>query len=70
MQVDLILKLFGSALSIWESHEKNYFLKQYIDLNKRYYEEKSQDRVDHAVLDNLEYELSVLINAFNSKIGG
>lgn len=69
MQLELVLKLLGSALAIWESHEKNQFLKQYMKLNTRYYEEINKPKIDHAVIDNLTFELSLLITAVNSKLG-
>jgi len=39
-----------------------------MELKRDYYEEDNKERPDHAVLDNLEFELELLIVAFSSEV--
>lgn len=68
VQLETVLKLLGSALSIWESHQKNQFIKKYMDLKTEFYNEKNKDKVNHASLDNLEFQLQLLVDAVSSEI--
>ena len=65
-----ILGLLGSVFSIWEHKEKNKYRDRYMKLEKEYYEESKKDQIDHARLDNIEFELLQLADSVSSKIKG
>ena len=64
---ELILKLLGTGLSLWESKEKRKYLDKYIRLKREYYEEVNSERPNMANLDFLTHELSLLATAFSSQ---
>lgn len=64
------IELLGSALSIWNHIEKNKYLDRYTKLKKEYYEESNKPMPDNSVLDNIEFDLFLLGNSFNSTVKG
>lgn len=68
VQLETIFSLLGSALSIWDNHQKTKFVEKYIKLKEEFYAEKNKDKVNHATLDNIEFEFQLLIDAFNSEV--
>ena len=68
--ISSILKLLGSALSIWEHKEKNKYFDRYVKLENKYYEEYQKDKPDHSTLDNIERELLLLVDRVSSEIKG
>ena len=68
--IDSIFKLLGSVFSIWEHKQKNKYRDKFMRLQKEYYEESKKDQPSDAVLDNIEFELHVLVNSVGSEIKG
>jgi len=66
--IESVFNLLGAALTLWNDTQKNYFLKKYIKLKTDYYHEKNQDKPDHSILDNIEFELFLLSNTVSSEI--
>ncbi len=62
-----LFKVLGAGLELWESKEKRKYVDKLIKLKREYYEESNKERPDSAILDNLEFELELLCNAFSSK---
>lgn len=67
---ELLLKVIGSALSIWDSKEKTKYEDQYNKLMRDWYEEinKPDDIRSNAVLDNIEFELRLFGDRFSAAI--
>lgn len=66
--ISTIFGILGSALSIWESKEKTKYMDKYIKLKKEWYEEYHKEPRDDASLDNLEFELKLLVDAVSAEI--
>lgn len=66
--VSAILSILGAGLSLWSSKEKTKYQDRYLKLRKRYYEEEKKDRPDHAVMDNIEFELFELSESFAAAV--
>lgn len=69
--IDSVFKIVGSALSIWESKEKRKYLDKYMSLKKDYYEaiNRSPDEWNDARIDNIKFELQLLVESISSQIG-
>lgn len=69
--IELIFKILGTGLSLWETKEKTKYQDKYIALKRAYYEElnKPDEERSDAVLDNLEFELRILCNSFSTEVG-
>jgi len=67
--VESLFKVLASGLSLWQSKESRKYLDKLIRLKKEWYEEYNLDRPDMAKLDNIEFELRLLSEAFASKVG-
>ena len=68
--IDSIFKLLSSVFTIWEHKQKNKYRDKYMQLQRDYYEESKKDQPSDAVLDNIEFELHVLVNSVGSEIKG
>lgn len=66
---ELVFKVLGSALGVWESKEKTKYQDRFIYLEKAYYEESNKDRPDDAVLDRLRFDIRLLCDSFCAQIG-
>ena len=66
---ELVFKILGSALSIWESKEKTKYIDKLIKLEKDYYEEINKERPDHARIDVYLHELRLIGKAYYSQVG-
>ena len=64
-----ILQILGAGLSLWEHEAKTKYAKKYYKLQKEFYEEANKDKPDHAVLDELEFDIMLLGKSFASEIG-
>lgn len=67
--INSIFKLLGSALAIWEHKEKNKYFDKYMSLKRDWYEEYNKEQRNDARLDNIEFELSMLVDSLSAKIG-
>jgi len=67
--IDSLFKVLGSALSLWESKEQRKYVDHLMQLKKEWYAEYNLERPDMANLDNIEFELRVLSDAFSAKVG-
>lgn len=69
--LSLLLKLLGSSLELWADKEKHKYQDRYLALKKAYYEEQNKDpaRRSDAVLDNIEFELRILVDSFCASSG-
>jgi len=69
--IDSIFKILGSALSIWEHKEKFKYADKYMSLKKDYYEaiNRPPETFNDAYIDNLKFELQLLIDSVSSQIG-
>jgi len=70
IMIDSLIKLLGVALSIWDSKEKTKYFDKWMNLKREYYAElgKPRDDRDNAVMDNILFELQLLVDAFSSKL--
>lgn len=68
--IDSILKIIGSALSIWDSKEKTKYADELKSLKTRYYEEIKKDAADRdsAVLDDILSRLRILCDSISTAI--
>lgn len=62
-----ILNLLTTGLSLWLHKDKTKYIDKVIKLEKQYYVEVNKSRPDHAVLDNIDFELQLISEAFNSQ---
>lgn len=65
----LILSLLNVGLQLWLSKEKTKYIDQKLAIEKQYYEEinKPLEQRSDAVLDNLEFQLKILVIAFTQE---
>lgn len=66
--VSSIFGLLGSVFTIWEHKEKNKYKEKYMRLEREYYEESKKENPSDAVLDNIEFELLLLVDSLGSEI--
>jgi len=64
-----LLKITGSALSLWESKEKRRYLDEFLQLEKDYYVEINKDIVDDACVDVISFKLRLICEALSTEIG-
>lgn len=69
--IDSIFKALGAGLGIWQSKEKRKYVDKLISLKRDWYEEhnKSDEDIDHAVLDNIRQEITTLVDTVSSAMG-
>jgi hypothetical protein len=69
--IESLFAVLGSGLKLWASKEAHKYIDKYIKLRKEYYAEvnKPFDQQDHAVIDNIRFELQLLSSAFSSSVG-
>lgn len=67
--VSSLIKALVTGLSLWQSKESRKYKDKLIKLNKEYWREYNKERSDMAVLDNIEFELRLLSQAFYSEVG-
>jgi len=69
--LEILFKVLGAGLSIWESKEKTKYIDQLIELKKDFYEEfnKGAGHRSNAVLDNIEREMLIIAEVFASNAG-
>jgi len=69
--LEILFKVLGAGLSIWESKEKNKYIDKIIELKRDYYSEfnKGPGYRSNAVLDNIERELLIIAEVFASAAG-
>jgi len=58
--------MVGSFLELATLKEKRKYQDERLRLERKYWEITNKDRLDMAALDNLEYELRLLIGVINS----
>lgn len=70
MEVELVLKILGAGLAIWESKEKTKYQDRFIELEKAYYEEinKDDNSRNDAFISNLRVELRILAESFAAAV--
>jgi hypothetical protein len=63
---EVYLKLLGVGLDLWQDHNKTKYVKKYNSLVRKIRDEnkKSQEEIDLARLDELEFELQLLCDSF------
>lgn len=82
---EIIAKIVGSALSIWEHKTKNKYVEEYKSILEDYYGEiekpsyqdrakypglKDDDFRDNSIIDRTERRMYILSEALSSAIGG
>jgi len=65
--INLVFEVLGAGLSLWNNKEKRKYIDKLIKLKKDYYEEYNKELCDHAILDNIEFELRTLCKSFGSE---
>ena len=65
--IESIFLALGAGLRIWEHKSKNKYNDRLLKLKRDYYEEESKDNPDRNTLDNIEFELHVLSQAFDNQ---
>jgi len=68
--IEAIFSVLGAGLRLWEHKSKRKYEEKIYKLEKKYYEETKKDRPDHAVLDDIEFELCVIARSFSSDVKG
>jgi hypothetical protein len=72
LMTQILFKVLGAALSIWESKEKTKYQDEFLRLKKEWHEEN--DQPDHyrsqLALDRIERELRVLSESFAYSVTG
>jgi len=63
-----VLPLLGNFLELVTLKEKRKYQDEKMRIEKRYREAVNSPRVDFAVLDNLEFELKLLLQSINSDL--
>jgi len=66
--IQTLLQVFSAGLSIWKHKEARKYQDRLMKLEKEIYEEYNKEKSDHAVLDNLYFELRTLSKAFYSEV--
>lgn len=71
MLVDSIFSALGAGLKLWSSVESRKYIDRYLKLRQEYYEEinKPEAYQNHAKLDNIQFELSLLCHGFGTSVG-
>jgi len=66
--VELIFKILGTGLSIWETKEKRKYIDELLELKKAWYYEDNKpfNQRDNSALDNIERRLFELGDIFAS----
>lgn len=67
--IESVFKALSAGLSIWEHKAKNKYAKKLMSLKRDYYEEFNKEMSDHAILDDIEFQLQLLCEGFNSQVG-
>lgn len=67
--IDVLFKVLGSGLALWESKEKRKYIDELIGLERAYYEEYNKETPDDASLDVIRFKLQLIGKAFSSKVG-
>jgi len=65
--IESLFKIVETALTIWESKERRRYVDRLLEIKSKYYEENNKPRPNMAVLDNLEHDLKLFSEAFNSE---
>lgn len=61
--IDTLFKILEHTLGIYETHQSRKYLDRVIGLRKIYHEENNKDRPNMAVLDNVDAELRIIVEA-------
>lgn len=66
-----IITALSHLLGLLEEREKNKHVDRYLKLKKAHYEasNKPPELIDHAVIDNLSFELETLFKVVCEKLG-
>ena len=69
--LEALFRALEAGLSIWNRENARKYLDKLIQLKKDWYEEynKPDNERDHAVLDNIEFELRLISSAFYTEAG-
>ena len=67
--IEILANALLAGLSLWKSKEARKYTNKVINLKRDYYDEYNKETPDHAVLDNIEFELRRTGEAFYSKVG-
>lgn len=69
--IETIFKCLEAGLSLWDDKEKDKYKDELISLKEQYYAEFNKDPAlrSDAVLDNLEFQLRVLVTSFSASVG-
>jgi hypothetical protein len=67
--VGSIVRIFESALSIWDHKNKTKYLKKMRKLKAKYDKEKDENPVDHNTLDRIERDIVRLSDLAAIEIG-
>jgi hypothetical protein len=65
---EALILILKHALGIYETKQARKYLDEVIELEQRRYEETNRERVNHAVLDNIDARLRLIAEA-TSKFG-
>lgn len=58
----------AAGLTIWQHKDATKYADKALKLKKAWYEEYNNEFRDDAALDNLEWELCILVNSFSAEI--
>jgi hypothetical protein len=65
---EALILILKHALGIYETKQARKYLDEVIELEQRRYDETNRERVNHAVLDNIDARLRLIAEA-TSKFG-
>lgn len=66
--IESLFTALGAGLQLWGHKDKMKYVNKKLELERQYYEEFNKDISDDAVLDNITFELQLLVKAFNSQV--
>lgn len=69
--IPLLFKTLFAGLTLWNTKEARKYRDEIIKLKRDWYEEfnKPDNEIDHSVLDNVEFELRIIGEAFATEVG-
>lgn len=66
--IEAAFTALAAGLTIWQHKDATKYADKAMKLKKEWYEEFNNPQRDDSVLDNIEFELVLLVNSFSSEI--
>lgn len=66
--INSVFKSLSAGLTLWKNKDARKYLDKVIKLKKEYYAEDGKENPNDEYLGNIEFELSIISEAFHSKV--